>query len=107
MPTSSKRTSPMRRSRAASWSCPRSSFSGSTSACSGGSSDMLAARGLAKSFGRQEVLCGIDLDVPRSQTLAILGRSGCGKTTLLKILAGLLPADAGTVHLDDREVTEL
>ena len=68
---------------------------------------MLAARGLRKSFGRQTVLRGIDLDLARSQTLAVLGRSGCGKTTLLKVLAGLLPADAGTIELDGRDLTRV
>ena len=59
----------------------------------------LTVRGLAKAFAAERVLDGLDFDLERSQTLAILGRSGCGKTTLLKILAGLCAPDAGTVRL--------
>jgi len=66
---------------------------------------MLEVRGIAKSFGGQAVLRGVDLALERERTLAILGRSGCGKTTLLKILAGLLPPDAGEIRLGGRDIT--
>ncbi|HEY8022486.1 MAG TPA: ABC transporter ATP-binding protein [Thermoanaerobaculia bacterium] len=68
---------------------------------------MLEVRGVAKSFGGQAVLRGVDLALERERTLAVLGRSGCGKTTLLKILAGLLPPDAGEVRLAGQDVTRL
>lgn len=46
---------------------------------------------LHKSFGSQKVLDGIDLTVQRGETLAVLGRSGAGKSVLLKIVIGLVP----------------
>ncbi len=67
----------------------------------------LEVQRLAKSFGSRPVLCGVDLSVPREQTFAILGRSGCGKTTLLKVLAGLEDPDAGTIRLGGEEITGL
>jgi NitT/TauT family transport system ATP-binding protein len=56
-------------------------------------------RNLAKSFGPNLVLAGLDLDLPPGGSLALLGASGCGKTTILRVLAGLSPADAGEVDL--------
>ena len=63
------------------------------------------AAGLAKSFGPERVLDGAGFSLPRESVLAILGRSGGGKTTLLKILAGLVPADAGRFHLGGVDLT--
>jgi iron(III) transport system ATP-binding protein len=59
----------------------------------------LAITGLAKAFGRHQVLDGLDLDVPAGSLTAILGPSGSGKTTLLRILAGFERADTGTVRI--------
>lgn len=56
-------------------------------------------RGLEKSYGAHRVFDGIDLDVPRAETLAILGASGCGKSTLLRCIAGLEAPDAGTIDV--------
>ena len=57
---------------------------------------ILETRNLSVRFGRQVVLRDIDLRVPRGQTLAIIGESGCGKTVLLKSLIGLIkPSDIG------------
>jgi phospholipid/cholesterol/gamma-HCH transport system ATP-binding protein len=58
-------------------------------------------------FGRQEVLRDIDLAVPRGQTLAIIGESGCGKTVLLKTIIGLLRPSAGEVSFDGRNLATL
>jgi sulfonate transport system ATP-binding protein len=57
----------------------------------------LAVRGLRKSFGANEVLRGIELQVPAGQFVAIVGRSGCGKSTLLRLVAGLETADSGSI----------
>ena len=62
-------------------------------------------RGLHKSFGAQVVLNGIDLSVARGETLAVLGRSGTGKSVLLKIIIGLEKSDAGTVNIHGQEIT--
>ena len=60
--------------------------------------DVLAVRGVAKAFGDNEVLHGVDLTVVRGDRLAIMGPNGIGKSTLLKIVMGQLEADAGQVE---------
>jgi iron(III) transport system ATP-binding protein len=64
----------------------------------------LIVRGLAKSFGAQPVLVGVDLTVPEGTLAAVLGPSGCGKTTLLRIVAGFDNPDAGEVLIGGRTV---
>jgi phospholipid/cholesterol/gamma-HCH transport system ATP-binding protein len=64
-------------------------------------------RDLRKSFGEQKVLNGISLSVSQGQTVAVLGRSGTGKSVLLKLLVGLQPADAGSVRVAGQEITGL
>ncbi|MBL0419843.1 ABC transporter ATP-binding protein [Ramlibacter sp. AW1] len=56
------------------------------------------------SSGTNPVLKGIDLQVRRGEYISLIGHSGCGKSTVLNIIAGLLPATSGVVLLDDREV---
>ena len=58
-------------------------------------------------FGRQQVLRDLTLSVPRGQTLAVIGESGCGKTVLLKAIIGLVPPTAGTAAFDGRRLDEL
>jgi phospholipid/cholesterol/gamma-HCH transport system ATP-binding protein len=67
----------------------------------------VALQGLRKSFGNQKVLNGIDLEVPRGQTMAVLGRSGTGKSVLLKLLIGLQQPDAGSIQIHGEEITKL
>ena len=69
--------------------------------------DFLQIQGLKKAFDGTPVLRGVDLTVQSQETLAVLGRSGCGKSTMLKILAGLESADAGRLVLEGREVGTL
>lgn len=57
-------------------------------------------RGLSKSFGTQQVLQGLDLDIPAGEFVAIIGRSGCGKSTLLRLIAGLDEPTGGSVTID-------
>lgn len=62
---------------------------------------------LWKSFGAQKVLNGIGLQVSLGQIVAVLGRSGTGKSVLLKLLAGLQPADSGSIQIAGGEITHL
>jgi len=64
----------------------------------------LTIKGITKSFGATTVLSGVDLEVPSGGISAVLGSSGCGKTTLLRIIAGFLHPDSGTVLFGDRPV---
>lgn len=83
---------------------------GGTDASSAGS--VISLRGITKSFTKRVVLDGIDLDVVKGETLVVIGKSGTGKSVLLKIVAGLMKPDSGTVSIDglrldqaDRETT--
>jgi phospholipid/cholesterol/gamma-HCH transport system ATP-binding protein len=67
----------------------------------------IAIRGLHKSFGKNHVLRGIDLDVHTGETVTIFGNSGCGKSTLIKHLMGLLKPDQGSIIIDGRDFTAL
>jgi ABC-type multidrug transport system ATPase subunit len=60
----------------------------------------LEARGISKRYGRRSVLRDVNLTVRSGQIAAVVGANGCGKTTLLRICAGQLSPDAGTVTLD-------
>jgi phospholipid/cholesterol/gamma-HCH transport system ATP-binding protein len=75
----------------------------------GGKSDGTAVvlRGLRKSFGSQIVLDGIEVTVERGETLAVLGRSGTGKSVLLKLIIGLQQPDAGSILIQGQEITGL
>jgi phospholipid/cholesterol/gamma-HCH transport system ATP-binding protein len=64
-------------------------------------------RGLHKSFGRQVVLNGVDLTVATGETLAVLGRSGTGKSVLLKLIIGLQRPDSGSILIHGQEITGL
>ena len=68
------------------------------------STDILTVRGLGKSFSGTTVLDGVDLTLARGSITAVVGASGCGKTTLLRLVAGFERPDAGTIHIADREV---
>jgi ABC-type transport system involved in resistance to organic solvents, ATPase component len=63
--------------------------------------------GLRRSFGRQEVLRGLDVEVGTGEVLVVIGRSGGGKSVLLKHLIGLLRPDAGRIFVDDTDITRL
>ena len=65
---------------------------------------LLELRGVRASYGRIEVLHGVDLVVPRGQVVALLGPNGAGKTTTLLVATGQHPASAGCVHVAGRHV---
>jgi len=64
-------------------------------------------KGLRKSFGDLHVLKGVDLELFEGENLVVLGRSGTGKSVLIKIISGLLYPDEGTVNVLGQEVEEL
>jgi len=68
---------------------------------------LVRLEGLGVDFGRLRVLCDIDLKIPRGQTLAIIGESGCGKTVLLKTIIGLLAPTRGKAWFDGQDLAEL
>ena len=68
-------------------------------------SDALAIEGLSKSFGRHEVLRGIDLNVSEHEVVALIGASGSGKSTLLRCINLLEPVQAGRIFLGGEEIT--
>lgn len=61
----------------------------------------LRLRGIKKAFGEQVVLGGIDLDIPLGSHTTVIGKSGTGKSVLLKCISGLLPPDAGSISSGD------
>ena len=64
----------------------------------------IRVQGLEKSYGKLDVLRGVDFDVARGTVFALLGSNGSGKTTTVRILATLLKADAGTAHVHGFDV---
>jgi phospholipid/cholesterol/gamma-HCH transport system ATP-binding protein len=68
---------------------------------------VIRVQGLHKRFGSQAVLRGLDLDIATGEIMVVIGRSGGGKSVLLKHLIGLLRPDAGTVAVDGVEITRL
>jgi len=67
----------------------------------------LQVESLSKSFGKQTVLNGISLEVGQGETLSVLGRSGTGKSVLLKLIIGLHKPDSGSIHVNGEDVTKL
>ncbi len=67
----------------------------------------VAVRGLVKRFGAMLATDHIDLDIRDGEFLTLLGASGCGKTTLMRLIAGFEQPDAGHIRIDDRDVTAL
>ncbi len=63
---------------------------------------MIQLKDLSVNYGHESVLKGIDLHIPENSTCAIIGSSGCGKTTLLYVLAGLLPPAQGQIVINNK-----
>jgi phospholipid/cholesterol/gamma-HCH transport system ATP-binding protein len=68
---------------------------------------MISIKDLYKSFGDNHVLAGINLEVHKGENVVVLGRSGTGKSVLIKIICGLLKPDKGTVNVLGKEVDKL
>jgi D-xylose transport system ATP-binding protein len=71
----------------------------------GGSAPVLSLKGVSKSFGPVQALSGVDFEVRSGEVVALVGDNGAGKSTLVKTIAGIHPADAGTISFEGREVT--
>src|ERR1700761_417037 len=68
---------------------------------------VIKIHGLEKSFEDYHVLRGIDLELYQGENLVVLGRSGTGKSVLIKIISGLLTADKGTVEVLGQNISEV
>jgi len=68
---------------------------------------VIEVEGLVKNFDEHVVLNGINLEIHRGETLVIIGRSGCGKSVLLKHIIGLLWPEAGTVAIEGQILSEM
>lgn len=66
---------------------------------------MIQLSGIQKQFGDNLVLKGVDLEIGEGQTMVILGKSGCGKSVLLKLILRLLDKDAGQIIIDEEDTT--
>jgi phospholipid/cholesterol/gamma-HCH transport system ATP-binding protein len=68
---------------------------------------VIRIRGLKKRLGGRPVLDGVDLDIPSGKTVVIMGRSGTGKSVLLKHIIGLMQPDAGQIEVDEQPIVGL
>jgi len=68
---------------------------------------LLKATNLAKSYKSRQVVRGVSLEVNSGEVVGLLGPNGAGKTTTFYMIVGLVPSDAGSIHLDDKDLTHL
>src|SRR5277367_4676133 len=68
---------------------------------------MLRVTDIKVSYGQSEVLHGLNFTVAPSEIVAIMGRNGMGKTTLMKSLIGIMPVRQGAIHVGEKDVTGL
>lgn len=68
---------------------------------------MIEIHDLHKRFGEKVVLDGVNINIPDAQTMCVIGKSGCGKSVLLKHIVGLLEPDEGYVKVDDLQIDRL
>ena len=66
---------------------------------------MIEIQGVSKAFGQTAALHSIDLTIPAGQTTVFIGQSGCGKSTILRLIIGLIQADSGSVYFEGTRVT--
>ncbi|WP_235297356.1 ABC transporter ATP-binding protein [Portibacter marinus] len=67
----------------------------------------LEVHDIEKSYNKEAIVSELNINLEKHKTLSILGRSGCGKTTMLKMIAGLTPIDQGVIKLDGVRVDEI
>ncbi len=68
---------------------------------------MIEIKNLRKSFGSNQVLKGVNLNIEKGKTTVIIGASGCGKSVILKHIIGLLKPDEGEIYIDGQEITKM
>jgi phospholipid/cholesterol/gamma-HCH transport system ATP-binding protein len=68
---------------------------------------LIRFKDVKKAFGPKVIYAGLNLDIRRGETLTVMGASGCGKSVMLKMLIGLIPADGGSIDLDGAEITKM
>ncbi len=69
-------------------------------------STMIELKNVHKGFGAKKVLQGIDLTIPKGESLVVIGGSGTGKSVMLKCILGILNPDSGEIHVDGKDVTK-
>ncbi len=67
----------------------------------------VTVRGLCKDFGNATIYRDFDLDIPRGKLVSVFGPNGCGKSTLINMIAGLIPADAGEILFDGKPLSQI
>src|SRR6187401_1853286 len=67
----------------------------------------VTVRGLTKRFGNASIYDGFDLDIPRGKLVSVFGPNGCGKSTLINMIAGLIPSDAGEILFDGKPLRDI
>jgi phospholipid/cholesterol/gamma-HCH transport system ATP-binding protein len=68
---------------------------------------MIEIKGLRKAFANKTILNGVTLDINEGETLCIIGKSGCGKSVLLKNIVGLLQPDEGYIKIDGKQISNI
>ncbi|MCM8792584.1 MAG: ABC transporter ATP-binding protein [Candidatus Omnitrophica bacterium] len=68
---------------------------------------MIRIEGLCKSFNSLKVLDGLSLEIKEGETKVIIGRSGCGKSVLLKHIVGIIKPDKGSIFIEDKDITKI
>ena len=67
----------------------------------------VTVRGLTKHFSEAVIYENFDLDLPRGKLISVFGPNGCGKSTLINMIAGLIPVDAGEILFDGQTIDEI
>jgi NitT/TauT family transport system ATP-binding protein len=80
---------------------------GSNAGAAGAAPAHVTVRGLCKRFGNATIYKNFDLDIPRGELVSIFGPNGCGKSTLINMVAGLIPLDAGVILFDGKPLSQI
>ena len=69
--------------------------------------DLISAKNISKSYKTKKILDNISFDIGSGQVLSIVGNSGSGKSTILKILSGIIDDFDGNIYLNDKNITKI